>query len=109
MSDFQVCKPGECRERAHLLSQAGDKFSKVDRALELLVLDWLQWGEEFDEQRAALALELIAKRKDYIAELDAEVARLRDKDKLCSCGGGSNSAGGSTLFGRCTSCGGIRP
>lgn len=43
------------------------EFEKVDRALEMAVIDWLQWGE-FPERLdkpslPGLALELIAKRK----------------------------------------------
>lgn len=42
-------------------------FDKVDRALEMRVIDWLQWGEFEDRldkpSMPALALDLIAKRK----------------------------------------------
>lgn len=59
------------------------EFTKVDRALEMQVIDWLQW-DEFKEKLGgpdypALALELIAKRKAYTEALLAE----RDELKKC--------------------------
>lgn len=43
-------------------------MTKVDRALEIQVIDWLQWGKFSEENNLpGLALELISKRK---ADLD---------------------------------------
>lgn len=69
-------------------------MDKIDRALELQVIDWLQWAEFPDElgkpDYRELALELIAKRKSaYDAvvkerdQLKAEVARLRIENAEC--------------------------
>lgn len=59
------------------------EFDKVDRALELQVIDWLQWGEFPDRldrpSMPALALELIAKRKLAFASLETENLRLSDE------------------------------
>ena len=57
------------------------EFNKVDRALEMQVIDWLQWGEfpyRLDKpSMPALALELIAKRKAAVKRLEAELAQAR--------------------------------
>ncbi len=63
-----------------------DEFGKVDRILELKVIDWLQWAEfpedlrktPDDSDMAQLALILIAKRKSLLDESLAEIERLRD-------------------------------
>lgn len=55
-----------------------DGFDKVDRALELVVIDWLQWSDEFNENRAANALELIKKRKAAYAKLQAQLKLATD-------------------------------
>lgn len=57
------------------------ELNKVDRALELIVIDWLQWNEfpESDGNKPALALELIAKRKAYTAELETKLAEAHQK------------------------------
>jgi len=49
------------------------EFDKVDRALELRVIDWLQYAE-FEEN--LLTLELIAKRKSAYDRLDHANERL---------------------------------
>jgi len=68
-------KPGSARE-----------FDKVDRALELQVIDWLQWSafpEDIgkrpdDSDMAELALVLLGKRKRAFETLQAENKRLRE-------------------------------
>ena len=50
------------------------EFDKVDRVLELEVIDWLQWGDEWDENKAALALQLISKRKSAYQALEQKLA-----------------------------------
>lgn len=69
---------------AHIESpkDAGAEFGKVDRALEMQVIDWLQWGE-FEERldkpsMPALALELIAKRKTAFEKLERELAEAKE-------------------------------
>ena len=61
-------------------------MNKVDRALELRVIDWLQWGE-FEENllknpdgsdMAQLTLELISKRKKLCNELQKQNEILRE-------------------------------
>lgn len=61
-------------------------MDKVDRALELQVIDWLQWAEFKDDLRpghgdadkAALALQLISKRKVAYDDLKEHADRLAD-------------------------------
>jgi hypothetical protein len=60
-------------------------FDKVDRAVELVVRDWLQWSDEFNDEKAQLALTVIAKRETAFTELEkklkvaeAEVERLKE-------------------------------
>lgn len=68
------------------LSKLGPEIlDKVDRALEVAVIDWLQWGDEFDSDKAQLALTMIHKRKEACSQLaaviaakDAEIQRLKD-------------------------------
>jgi len=45
--------------------------AKVDRAFRLVVIDWLQFGEEYDEDRAQNTL-------TYIHELETELKALRN-------------------------------
>ena len=57
-------------------------FDKVDRALEMQVIDWLQWADFADDIRkghgdadkATLTLQLIAKRKAANADLERRLA-----------------------------------
>lgn len=62
------------------------EFNKVDRALELAVIDWLQWAAEFDENKASLALDLISKRKAAYDKLKTELAEMKlhkeERDRL---------------------------
>jgi len=57
--------------------QEGSGFSKVDRALEMQVIDWLQWSDfkEVAGQKhpAQLALEMISLRKKRVAFLEKEL------------------------------------
>jgi hypothetical protein len=52
-------------------------FDKVDRACEIAVMDWLQWAEFQDEDKAQFALTMIAKRKAAYESLQAELADIR--------------------------------
>ncbi len=52
-------------------------FDKVDRACEIAVIDWLQWAEFPDENKAQLALTMIAKRKAAYQSLQAELDLLK--------------------------------
>lgn len=66
------------------------EFDKVDRALEMQVIDWLQWGEFDDsllkhpngEDMAQLTLKLIAKRKAAYEALKAKLAELQSYAEL---------------------------
>lgn len=58
------------------------EFNKVDRALEMQVIDWLQWHEFPDEKPgekhiSCLALELISKRKRAYDKLQKENQELK--------------------------------
>lgn len=60
-------------------------FDKVDRALELEVIDWLQWSPDLDENKAQLALTIIAKRKLAYAEAIEERDDIKTRyEKLIS-------------------------
>ena len=56
-------------------------MNKVDRALEMQVIDWLQWSEfpedigkrPDDSDMAQLTLELMGKRKNYCKELETKL------------------------------------
>lgn len=43
-------------------------MDKIDHAIGFLALDWLQWGDKWNEERAEIALK-------YISQLKAENAR----------------------------------
>lgn len=61
-------------------------LDKVDRALEMQVIDWLQWSEfGADERLAALALELIAKRTAFNESLLKEAEALREALEYYQC------------------------
>lgn len=53
-------------------------MNKVDRALEMMVIDWLQWNEfqPSDHNLPALALELISKRKQHCKGLEMQAQML---------------------------------
>lgn len=57
-------------------------FTKVDRALEVRVIDWLQWTEweeKLGEKHPAeLALEMISLRKRYCIEIKAQADMLAE-------------------------------
>lgn len=65
-------------------------MTKVDRALELQVIDWLQWSEFPDnhsDNLPELALWMLNKRKLRNKELSMIIRRLHRKalrDKICS-------------------------
>lgn len=56
-------------------------MNKIDRALEMQVIDWLQWSNfnPKDERLAALALELIETRRLYTKILEARLEALGQK------------------------------
>lgn len=62
-----------------------DEFDKVDRALEMQVIDWLQWSEfpenigkrPDDSDMAQLTLTLLSKRKEAFKKLREENERLK--------------------------------
>lgn len=78
--------------------QTPREFSKVDRALEVAVIDWLQWTDfndidhtKYNEPdhgtKAQLALELISKRKEYTQALESklkEAIELLERSKSCA-------------------------
>ncbi len=76
MSDKLECICGEINARNCPVHQESEprEFTKVDRALEIQVIDWLQWAEfsEKYENLARLALELISKRKAELTEARAQ-------------------------------------
>lgn len=62
---------------------SGDDFGKVDRALEMQVIDWLQWND-FVEVKGKpdypkLALELIYKRKLILRTQEKTIEILREE------------------------------
>lgn len=56
-------------------------MNKIDRALEMQVIDWLQWSNfnPKDEKMAVLALELIETRRLYTKILEARLEALGQK------------------------------
>lgn len=59
--------------------QKKPEFTKVDRALEIAVIDWLQWSDapfENDDRMAALTLELISKRKQELTAAQEKIKAL---------------------------------
>jgi hypothetical protein len=71
-------------------AEAVEGFDKVDRALEMSVIDWLQFAEfpeslikaQDDSDRAQLTLILIAKRKRYTQFLEEKVERLEKENQI---------------------------
>lgn len=61
-------------------------MNKVDRALEMAVIDWLQWNEfqPSDKNLPALALELIEKRRQHCKEIEAQADKLVEALKAVS-------------------------
>lgn len=49
---------------------------KVDRNIECIVIDWLQWSESFDNNRAQNALTVLSFHKKRIAELEGELNKI---------------------------------
>jgi len=47
------------------------ELTKTDHAIGYLALDWLQFGEKFDEHKAEIALK-------YISQLKSEITALKD-------------------------------
>ena len=72
------------------MDETAEDFSKVDRALELQVIDWLQFAEfpesllktPDDADLAQLTLILIAKRKRYTHELEKKIEELENTNRL---------------------------
>lgn len=55
-----------------------ESVAKVDRIIERVVIDWLQFGDTFDENRAQNALTLIHNLKTQLEKLQSENARIRE-------------------------------
>jgi len=56
------------------------EYTKTElEIMEMLCIDWLQWGKNFDEHRAESTLKYISYLKDEIKTLQSENDRLKDK------------------------------
>ena len=42
-------------------------MDKIDHGIGFLALDWLQWGEKWDEQRAEIALKYMSQLRDELS------------------------------------------
>jgi hypothetical protein len=52
--------------------------NKIDHALGHVALDWLQWGDEWDEECAQIALTYMSQLKAAVKSQEAELERLRE-------------------------------
>ncbi len=59
---------------------------KVDRAIERIVLDWLQWCEDLDENLAQNTLTVMSQYREKIRALELKIKELEHDLKILSTG-----------------------
>jgi hypothetical protein len=54
-------------------------MDKIDHSIGYLALDWLQWGDEWDDERAQISLKYMSQLKTAVKSQCAEIQSLQSK------------------------------